>query len=73
MEEENNNQIPFLDILISREANGQLQISLYRKRTHINKYLNFHSYQPMQHKVAVVKTLAHRPRKNCSEDFTINS
>ena len=62
IELENNNKIPFLDVLLHRTSTGFLETSVYRKPTHTNQYLNFFSHQPLQHKASVVKTLAHRAR-----------
>jgi len=49
-----------LDVLVTRNATGNLETGVYRKSTHTDQYLHFDSHQPRQHKRAVVKTLAHR-------------
>jgi len=43
IEEENNNQIAFLDALITRKDNA-LIIEVYRKPTHTDRYLDFFSH-----------------------------
>ena len=60
METENDNQLPFLDTLIQRSKNGELSSSIFRKPTHTDRYLNFRSDHPLQHKRAVFDTLMHR-------------
>ena len=60
METKNDNQLPFLDTLIQRSKNGELSSSIFRKPTHTDRYSNFRSYHPLQHKRAVLDTLMHR-------------
>ena len=40
LELEQNNRLPFLDVLITKIREGTLQDTVYRKPTHINRYLN---------------------------------
>ena len=60
VEKESYGQLPFLDILLTREEDGSVSTSVYRKTTHTDQYLNFESHYPVAHKKAVVKTLLHR-------------
>ena len=60
VEKESDEQLPFLDILLTREEGGSISTSVYRKTTHTDQYLNFESHHPVAHKRAVVKTLLHR-------------
>ena len=60
MEKEENSQLPMLDVLLHRLPNHQLKCTVYRKQTATNQYLNFQSHQPLQHKLGVYRTLAHR-------------
>ena len=62
IEKENDNSIAFLDVKITKTENGDIFTNVYRKPTHTDQYLNFKSYQPIQHKAAVVRTLSHRAR-----------
>ena len=51
IEMETNSRILFLDTLIKRNDNGSISILVYRKSTHTDQYLNFHS----NHQVSAVK------------------
>ena len=57
MEKESDGQLPFLDILLNREEDGSISNSVYRKATHTDQYLCFHSHHPAAHKRVVVRTL----------------
>ena len=57
IERESNGQLPFLDILLNREEDGSISTSVYRKATHTDQYLSFHSHHPAAHKRAVVRSL----------------
>ena len=46
VEQETDNQLPFLDVLVMRDEDGKLKITVYRKKTHTDRYLPFHSYIP---------------------------
>ena len=57
IEHETNNSIPFLDVCVTREANGGLMTKIYKKPTHTNRYLNFNSAHSMSQKQGLVKCL----------------
>ena len=59
IEQENNGQIPFFDTLISRN-NGTISINIYRKPTHMDRYLDFNFHHGKKHKVSTAATLLHR-------------
>ena len=59
-EPEKNGQIPFPDTLITRREDGSIKLLGYRKATHTYEYLSFQSHHPLQHKVAVKRTLLER-------------
>ena len=59
-EEEADGTIPFLDTLIERKGEGGVKLKVYRKKTHTNQYLSFHSHHPLHHKLGVVRTLIDR-------------
>lgn len=56
---EENQCLPFLDTKTTR-CEGRIIVDVYRKPTHTDKYLDFHSYHPIQHKRSVVNTLLSR-------------
>ena len=59
IEEENNNQIAFLDTLVTRKDNT-LIVEVYRKPTHTNRYLDFYSHHDKRHKISAAETLLYR-------------
>ena len=59
IEHESNGQLLFPDILISRD-NGKLMVNIYRKPTHTDRYLDFHSHHDRKHKISTAETLLHR-------------
>jgi hypothetical protein len=60
MEIEDTNNIPFLDILISKKYHGSLSHQVYRKKTHINKYLHAESHHHPAQKLGVINALVTR-------------
>ena len=62
IEAEENNRLPFLDTVTIRQ-NGQIRFDVYRKKTHMDKYLDYTSNHPQQHKRSVVNTLLDRAEK----------
>jgi len=46
---EKDNRISFLDTTKTR-VRGSIQVSVYRKPTHTDKYLDYNSHHPSQHK-----------------------
>ena len=55
-EEEHNNQIAFLDVLLTRTNDGTINTQVYRKKTHTDQILNFNSNHPTQHKIICITT-----------------
>ena len=62
LENTNGYGLPFLDTITSRRGTA-VQVEVYRKPTHTDRYLDFHSHHPLRHKRSVVNTLLLRARK----------
>ena len=73
VEMEENNQLPYLDVLVHRDEDT-LTTSVYRKKTKTDQYLHFRSYHHPQVKTSVVSCLNRAERvsrekasqRNCS-------
>jgi hypothetical protein len=66
---ETNNVLPFLDVLLHRNADGTLSRSVFHKPSWSGLYLHFKSFAPISYKRSVVRTLFHRTRKIATNDF----
>ena len=60
VEVESEGKLPMLDVMMERTGEGRLKTTVYRKKTHTDRYLNFQSNHPLNHKAAVVRTLLDR-------------
>nr|VZI35608.1 unnamed protein product [Spirometra erinaceieuropaei] len=67
MEEEENNQLAFLDVLVCRKDCGGLKTKVFRKATNTTQILNFNSNHPICHKRSCVRTLFRRVETHCNE------
>ncbi len=67
-EEEHDNQLAFLDVLITKTENGNLNTEVYRKKTHTDQILNYNSNHPTQHKISCIKTLSNRIDTHCNTE-----
>ena len=59
LEHEPNGKLAFLDTVITRK-NGKLNIDVYRKPTHTDKYLDCNSHHQHKQKTSTAKTSIHR-------------
>ena len=66
IEKEADHTLPFLDTLVRRNQHGKFSTSVYRKPTNSNRYLNFRSDHPLEHKQSVVRSLIDRANALCS-------
>ncbi|BHF85270.1 hypothetical protein SprV_1002843300 [Sparganum proliferum] len=66
-EEEQDQQLPSLDVLVRRNLNGELETTVYRKATNTTQLLSFHSNHPISHKRSCEKTLFKRVQTHCSK------
>ncbi|KAJ8916940.1 hypothetical protein NQ315_013412 [Exocentrus adspersus] len=64
LELKENNKLPFLDVMISKntEINSNFQTNVYRKKTNTNRYLNFNSNHHLSIKKGVIKSLYDRAK-----------
>ena len=58
--------IPFLDTIVKPEVNGSLSITVHRKPTHTDQYLQWDSHHSLSAKFSVINTLSHRAKTVCS-------
>ena len=58
--------IPFLDTIVKPEENGGLSITVYRKPTYIDQYLQWDSHHNLSAKFSIINTLSHRAKTVCS-------
>ena len=58
--------IPFLDTIVKPEVDGSLSITVYRKPTHTDQYLQRDSHHHLSAKFSVIQTLSHRASTMCS-------
>ena len=66
MEEESNDQLPFLDVLVER-GDSSFLTSVYRKPTFTGLYLDWHSFAPKSRKLNLIRCLSFRTLNICSE------
>ncbi|BHF74668.1 hypothetical protein SprV_0501775400 [Sparganum proliferum] len=67
MEEEENNQLAFLDVFVCCKDGGGLKAKVFGKATNTMQVLNFDSNHPISHKRICVRTLYRRVETQCSE------
>ena len=67
VEDEVDGCLPFLDVLVKRREDGSISTSVFRKKTHTDKYLDFTSHHPLTNKLAVVNTLLCRAKSHSSD------
>ena len=65
---EENEKLAFLDTAITHHKDDSLTTSVYRKKTHTDKYLSFESHHPIAHKLSVVNTLFSRAEGICTTE-----
>ena len=58
--------IPFLDTIVKPEVDGGLSITVYRKPTHTDQYLQWDSHHNLSAKFSVINTLSYRVKTVCS-------
>ena len=68
VEYEEDGKLPFPDNLLIN-SDSHLLFSIYKKSTHRDRYLNFHSCRPISVKRGVVIALVDRAFRICSHEF----
>lgn len=68
MEAESNKEISFLDVLVRRSDKG-LSTSVFRKKTHTDRYLNYSSHHHPRVLAGVVKCLRLRAANICDPEY----
>ena len=66
IEIESEGSIAFLDTKTTRQDDGSIIVSFYRKATYNGRYLDFKSHHHLQHKHSVVRTLMDRAKNIAS-------
>ena len=62
MEMEKDGSLPFLDTLFTRREDGRVNIGVYRKTTHTDRYLQYTLHHPAHMKRGVAFCFFHRAR-----------
>ena len=65
METEKNRQLPFLDVMVTKNKQT-LTTSVYRKITHTDRYLHYSSHHHPRIKTGIISCLRHRAETICS-------
>jgi len=63
-----NNRIAFLDTQLTIKDSFTFGFSIYRKKTHSDRYLNFSSNHPLHHKISVIDSLVTRAQRICDSE-----
>ena len=61
--------LPFLELTVMRQTNGDITFSIYRKPCHAGNYLHAYSYQPISQKSTVIRSLYLRAYRYCDSQF----
>ena len=70
---EENESLPFLDVLVSMSADGVVSTSLYQKDTFSGLMMLYDSFVPIGYKKSLVNGLNHRAWKICSSSDLFQS
>ena len=73
IELEQNNAIPFLDILVTRNQNNTFMTFIYRKKTFTGFYMKWDSFTPRKYKINLIRSLTYRYYRLCSSGSLLQS
>ena len=68
IDKEENNCLPFLDVLTTKKQDGSLAHQVYRKKTHPDRYLHTESHHHPSQNIGIIKTLATRTLRIWDKD-----
>ena len=68
IEKEENNCLPILDVLTTKKQDGSLSHQVYKKKTHMDRYLHAESHHHPSQNIGIIKTLAIRSLIICDKD-----
>ena len=66
-------EIPFLDVLVTRDTEKGLQTSVYRKKTFTGTYLHWNSLAPRDYKIGLINCLLDRAHRICSTEESLKN
>ena len=69
---QDNGAIPFLDALVTPQADHSLSITVYHKPTHTDQYLQWDSNHNLSAKYSVIGTLTHWANTVCTTQEPLN-
>ena len=69
---QDNGAVPFLDTLVTLQADDSLSITVYHKPTHTDQYLQWDSNHTLSAKCTVIGTLTHRAKTVCTTPELLN-
>ena len=70
---EQDQEIPFLDVLIKRQPNNSFSTSIYRKKTFTGLCTQWDSFTPRKYKVNLIRTLTYCCLRICSSPRLLQS
>ena len=73
IELEQDNEIPFLDILVKRCPNNAFVKSIYLKKSFTGLYTKWDSFTPRKYKINLIRTLTYRCYRICSSASLLQS
>ena len=68
MEVQENDSLPFLDVLITKKTDDFLAHQVYRNKTHTDRYLHAESHHHPSQKIGILHTLSKRAARISDED-----